>query len=597
MGGQWSTQLRRAAPALPVAVAVLVFWRASVDVFNTTKATAVVVGVLLLLIGGCLRAVATGRTTLPTGRWVVAGAGFVAALSLAVVTGADVTRQLVGAPGRHGGWVLYVACVALAVIAGRPDRDTRRGIVLVLVATAVPVATYALLQAVDADPLPWTTVEGGAPVFSTFGNVDFASAWLGIVGVLAAGVALSSWRSAGLRRLGAAAVVLCVVGAFATGSLQGPVVLLLGAGVLGLRAWHPDRRTGMFAIGLATVVGVGLLVGPASAVLDGAMRSVETRVPKWQAALDIAADAPITGRGLDTYGDWFFAARTPDVAEEEGLRRSVDNAHNLPLHLLTGGGVVLVVAWLAFVVVLPAAGVARRRTDVWADPEDLAVVLAWGGYLVQAMVSIDVPPLAATGFLLTGLVAGIGGLVGEREVTVAGPRQVGAVGVAAVLLVVALVPVLRPWRADLVGWDAAVARAAVEIPLAEAAVARASTIAPWDDRPHAAQGGWLTGLGLLEEALGHQQEALARAPRDLGHALNVARLLEALDRRDEAAEAYALVLEIDPHTPAVRDEVADFRAARPSSGGASAPGVSAPSPPEGAGATTGGTSIGPPPDR
>ena len=88
MGGQWSTQLRRAAPALPVAVAVLVFWRASVDVFNTTKATAVVVGVLLLLIGGCLGAVATGRTTLPTGRWVTAGAGLVAALSLAVVTGA-----------------------------------------------------------------------------------------------------------------------------------------------------------------------------------------------------------------------------------------------------------------------------------------------------------------------------------------------------------------------------------------------------------------------------------------------------------------------------------------------------------------------------
>ncbi|MEO2107211.1 MAG: tetratricopeptide repeat protein, partial [Actinomycetota bacterium] len=256
----------------------------------------------------------------------------------------------------------------------------------------------------------------------------------------------------------------------------------------------------------------------------------------------------------------------------------------------------LVVTWLAFAVVLPAGGVGRGGSGARADPEDLAVVLAWAGYLVQAMVSIDVPPLAATGFLLTGLVAGIGGLVGEREVTVAGPRPVGALGVAAVMLVVAVVPVLRPWRADLAGWDAAVARVAVEIPLAEAAVARASTIAPWDDRPHAAQGGWLTGLGLLEEALGHQQEALVRAPRDLGHALNVARLLEELDRRDEAAEAYALVLEIDPHTPAVRDEVADFRAARPSSG-ASAPGVSAPSPPEGAGATTGGTSIGPPPDR
>ena len=596
MTGRWSTQLRLAAPALPVAVAVLAFWRASVDVFNTTKATVVVVGVLVLLIGSCLGAVATGRASLPTGRWVAAGGAVVAALSVAVLTGADVVRQLVGAPGRHGGWVLYVACVVLAILAARPDRATRRGIVLVLVATAVPVAAYALLQAVDADPLPWTTVEGGAPVFSTFGNVDFASAWLGIVGVLAAGMALSPSRSTGTRRVGAVAAVLCVGAAIATGSLQGPVVLLAGGAVLGLRAWQPDRRTGLLVTGAALIVAVGLLLGPASGVLDGALRSVETRLPKWQAALDIAADAPLTGRGLDTYGDWFFAARAPDVAEEAGLRRSVDNAHNLPLHLLTGGGVVLVLAWLAFVVALPAVGVVRRRDAVWADPEDLAVVLGWAGYLLQAMVSIDVPPLAATGFLLTGLVAGIGGLAGQREVRVVGAGPVGAVGLAAVLLVVALVPVLRPWRADLVGWDAAVARAAVEIPLAEAAVTRASTIAPWDGRYHAAQGGWLTGLGLLDDALGHQQEALARSPRDLGHALNVARLLEALGRREEAAEAYARVLEIDPHTPAVRDEVAAFNAARPSS--STSAGVASPSPPEGAGATTAdGTSIGPPPDR
>ncbi|WP_157965353.1 O-antigen ligase family protein [Euzebya rosea] len=595
MTGRWSTQLRLAAPALPVAVAVLAFWRASVDVFNTAKATAVVVGVLLLLIGSCLGAVATGRARLPTGRWVAAGGAVVAALSVAVLTGGDVVRQLVGAPGRHGGWVLYVACVVLAILAARPDRATRRGIVLVLVATAVPVATYALLQAVDVDPLPWTTVEGGAPVFSTFGNVDFASAWLGMVGVLAAGMALSPLRSTGIRRLGAVAAVLCVGAAVATGSLQGPVVLLAGGAVLGLRAWQPARRTGLLVTGVTSVVVVGLLLGPASGVLDGALRSVETRLPKWQAALDIVADAPLTGRGLDTYGDWFFAARAPEVAEESGLRRSVDNAHNLPLHLLTGGGIVLVLAWLVFVVALPAVGVVRRRDAVWADPEDLAVVLAWAGYLLQAMVSIDVPPLAATGFLLTGLVAGVGGLAGQREVRVVGARPVGAVGLAAVLLVVALVPVLRPWRADLVGWDAAVARAAVEIPLAEAAVTRASTIAPWDGRYHAAQGGWLTGLGLLDEALAHQQEALARSPRDLGHALNVARLLEALGRRDDAAEAYELVLEIDPHTPAVRDEVDAFHEDGPSSSSA---GVASPSPPEGAGAVTGdGSSIGPPPDR
>ena len=193
--------------ALPAALAALLFWRSSLDVFNTTKFTAIVLATVLVIGFTGAVALATGALHRPRGPWAWAAVGWLVASGTAVVVSPTPLRSVVGVAGRHGGFALYAALLLLATAAvthlrARPDRAAAaaaRGIVVdVLLVTAVPVVAYTLLQALGADPLVWTTVEGGEPVFSTFGNVDFASAWIGMVVVLALGVALdvraASWR-------------------------------------------------------------------------------------------------------------------------------------------------------------------------------------------------------------------------------------------------------------------------------------------------------------------------------------------------------------------------------------------------------------------
>lgn len=557
------TQPLRTAPAAVAVAAALLFWRPTLDVFNTTKATVVVLGAIGILGAAGVTAARNGVLRLPKGAWPALGLGFVGWLLVSAVASGEVLRGLAGAPGRHGGVVLYAAAVALAMVAAGMADNARRVTVSVLLGGLVPVTAYALLQAVGADPFPWVTVEGGAPVFSTFGNVDFASAWMGIVGVLAVGVALSPDRTGPWRRAAGLLAVATAVAVMATGSLQGPVILLAGTVIvlLGTRRWPARWLAAGGAVALLLVAGLGL--GPGRSVLDGALRSLETRVPKWEAGLAITGDAPLVGRGPDSYEDWFFAARAPDVAAESGLRRSVDNAHNVPIHLAAGAGVPAAVAWLGLMVVVPLAGLWHRRDALFGHPERVALAAAWAGYVVQSMVSIDVPPLASLGLLLTGLLVGTTGVgLGFTEVTVgwsARTRDVAAAGVV-VLALAAVVLAVRPWRADALGWDAELARGRGDLIAATDLTTRAGRLAGWDARFHAAQGGWLTGLGRLEEALIAQTEAHERRSRDLSHALNRARLLAALGRADDAVQAYAVVAEIDPHTPAVTAEV---RAAGP----------------------------------
>jgi hypothetical protein len=674
----------RAAQVIPpavVAVAAVAFWRPTLDVFGTVKATVVVLGALAL--GGAAAVGAARRRTvhLPAGSWPLAVIALLAALVVAVAVSPTPLRSAVGLPGRHGGLIPYAAALGLALAAGisaRREPDAARlTLVRALTAAGAAAAGYVLVQAVGLDPFPWTTVEGGEPHFGPFGNVDFASAWLGIVGVLLAGHAAAGapgtrtagtrtagtdgrrpgprhsgrarleggGRTAGTRTAGtrtrarrtdgrtfdpvpdgrrrhptrspaptshnvttaraephlprptgsgvraadsepgsmsagegrsrpgpaawrgersavAAAALACGAAALATGSLQGPVVLALGLPAVAAAAHRPSRRTAVTLVAVAVVAGAVLALGPARGVVAGAGRSLETRLPKWQAALVMAADAPLLGHGLDTFGDRWFAARPADLAAEQGLARSVDNAHQVPLHLLAGGGVLLAGAWLAAVVVVPGVGLLRRRT--WtADPAAVGLVAAWAGYVLQAGVSIDVPPLMVLGLVLSAVVAAEGDVLRVRRIALR-PGTAAAVGVAGVAVaVLAAVPVTRAVRADHAGFEADVARSMAALVPAQEATVRAMDLAPWASTYPAAHGAWLTQQGQARAALAWQVEALRREPRSLTHALNVARLLTALGDAEGAALAYDRVLEIDPQTPAVRAEAAGGPAAGP----------------------------------
>lgn len=584
--------LQRRLLALMASGAAVVFWRGTYDVFNTVKFTWIVFGLVATLAIGAVRVSRTRRVSLPrTAMWWPLAA-FAVFLFLGTATSETPLRSFIGDPGRHTSALAYLVYSALLVVSARLHlREQPRVLAASIALTSLPVAAYAFLQSLDVGPFDWQAVEGGPQVVSTFGNADFLAAWLGITVPLTLWFALTP-RAPSWQRWGATATAtFAFVASLATGSLQGAVVAPVGAAlVLAAWAWSTTsprvvrrRRPVALAVGafvgaIATLVVLG--AGPFTSIRGSIDRSIETRTGKWAAAVAMVADDPLTGVGVDAYGDHFHAQRSQAVATESGLRRTVDDPHNVPLAMFSGGGIGLGLAYLAVVVGIAAALVGGLRRTEGADRVALAAIGgAWLAYQIQSLVSIDVPPVAVLNWVLGGAIVARGlaprlrvfelpgapalppakGKKGQkrRAVPVVAPNPALLTGIG-VVTVLGLVLASWPLRADLAAGAARDAGAAGDQGAATDGYARAARIASWEGQYPALQASALANAGDTAGALAAIETALAREPRDIAHAINRGRLLAQLGRTDEAAAAFARVLELDPKTPDVLVEVARF---------------------------------------
>lgn len=589
-----------------VVAAVLVVDRASLDVFTTVKATVVGVGVVCSVGVAVAAGITQGRLSVPAGPLAWTVAAFSVAVLGATLVSSSPLHSVVGRVGRHTGAVLYlaVAWMILATAWTVTRRGSARWVGTTILVAAVPPLLYGLLQAIGADPFAWATPEGGRPVFATFGNTNFLSGWLGTVVPVAAtwvaGAAPSPRGRIAAGLIGVLAVVVIVASGSAQGVVGAAAGVALVAGVLAHRRWGGRQALAVVVVPVAVAAAI-FAVGPGSvgAVRADVLRGIETRAPKWSAALDMAADRPLSGFGLDTYGEWFFAYRDPATAADSGLDRSVDNPHSVPLAMLQSGGLPLLAAWLALVGTTGWALVTglRRQTDAPSgrlrntspvtgiDPNRLARPTrsydvmavaglggAWVAYLTQALVSIDVPVLALQHAVLAGALMGVGGVAEFRTLRVARPAHgpahrptVGRTAVAVgclVLLGMTVVAALRPWRADRAAYAASTA---VDAASAQQTWADARRLAPWEAAYPGRQGVALDAAGRPGEALAAFQAARQLQPRGLDHVLNAARLQVRTGASESAADTYADALVIDPHTPTVLAEVArnHLRVGRP----------------------------------
>ncbi len=225
--------------------------------------------------------------------------------------------------------------------------------------------------------------------------------------------------------------------------------------------WH--RSILVLAVMAAGVVLFG------SRVLDQLGSGLEQRFAFWRTSLSIFASSPIVGTGLETYPAQFTAHRPLSHAMEYEFVLS-DSPHSVPLGLLSGGGLLLALTYLATMTVIFWAGLRAVR---YADGSErslyVAVLAAWVAYQVQSSVSIDMPGLIYTQWVLGGILLA-GGMAGGRLRPVL-PWVSGKVRLPSVqrdhrwrtvglalpvvgVLVLLLGPLTAPLRADLAAYRA-----------------------------------------------------------------------------------------------------------------------------------------------
>ena len=323
-------------------------------------------------------------------------------------SGAPWGVSLFGWWGRGDGWLAWLGAAILLLGAVTLTRVEVARTITWMLGGATIVAAIGLLQAAGAN-FPEGGV--GGSVTGLMGNTNFASGYFAILGVLALGRALT--KAALWQRIwsGALFVVLVVLSVL-TEAQQGPAAL--AAGLVGLGVAYAllyrgrFRVAGLAAAGVVVVTGVLLLVASFFAVGPLARlwseSTFDIRQEYWLSAWRIMNGLPVFGTGPDGFARYVGEYRPESYVELLGPVLRVSAAHNVALQF----GAVL--GWLGLLlwIVLFLGALVLLFTRVVRGPVasiglTASVFGALGAYVIQGMVSIDMLPLLATGWLVAGL--------------------------------------------------------------------------------------------------------------------------------------------------------------------------------------------------
>ncbi|MCL2746142.1 MAG: O-antigen ligase family protein [Coriobacteriia bacterium] len=335
--------------------------------------------------------------------------------------------------------------------------------------SSVVVAGYGLLQAI---PNPWRSAEGGAianwdpltwgvlpfePLrsFSTFGNPNLLAGFLAFSIFVTLGLLLSEKQPKWRRWYWFVLLLNSAVAITAFSRSLWAAVLVTGI-IFVVLVWRqkikPVKEDYYFAGGLAAVVtafaaysltradAVTNIWSRIQTIFEFDQGSGLTRTQIWEAALAAIAERPIFGYGLDTFRLIFRHFAPPEYAQAAGFRSVADNAHNFPLQLATGIGIVgailffALLFWVAFIAIRRCLKVSEESK---ADRMLLiGIVCACIAYCVHLFFGLSLP---STSFLLWILMGAV--LVPYAKVFKV-KKSTWMVPVAVLLSALLLVPVV-----------------------------------------------------------------------------------------------------------------------------------------------------------
>jgi hypothetical protein len=332
---------------------------------------------------------------------------FVVSMLFAVISSkSPLSQNMYGSYGRNNGFLAYIFLAGI-LCSGLVLRQQTS---FHLLAKALIFAGYVNLiycgwVIVFGDFIGWSNPYGN--ILGTLGNPNFIGAFLGIFfgAYLAFGVSRGSGRLYKLSMI----VVLpaAAIEIIQSHAIQGRVLAVLCTGIVGF-FYLRSKKSSLIVIAysLFCVLAGGfalagaLQIGPLTSVIY--KTSVSLRGQYWLAGWNTGNSHPLTGVGMDAFGDWYRRSRSPRAIELPGVNTVVNTAHNVWMDMFAFGGWPLLLAYLAIIVAtfVSIVRVALRKRDY--DPIFVALTTAWIGYQVQSIISINQIGLAIWGWALSG---------------------------------------------------------------------------------------------------------------------------------------------------------------------------------------------------
>ncbi len=342
---------------------------------------------------------------------IMLGIFLIALLVPMMFSGSTFELQLYGSYGRNTGFITYFFLVLVALSAITQSSENlmfriARGIVL----TGAIETFYTYMQYFKIDPIDWQNIDGW--LFGTFINPNFLSAFLGFCCVVILVFLFENKTKVTTRFILGIQLLATLFIIFKSQSVQGIAITIIGATVffyLWLRKKYDSKVinfTYMTLVLFGSIVSFfGFLQkGPLKTLLY--QESISFRGDFWHAGWLMFLNHPLTGVGLDSYGNWYMHYRTLVAATRPGPEVTSTAAHNLFLDFGANGGILLISVYLVLnaMVLISIIRVFRRSKEVGVGFTSIS--LAWIAYLAQSVISINYIAIAVWGWLFAGLVVG-----------------------------------------------------------------------------------------------------------------------------------------------------------------------------------------------
>ncbi len=384
---------------------ILVISKSATDPVNAPKLAA-----LGVVSSAAIAIVLRSRIPLRNGTFrvaaIIALVFVVASVNASIFSESPTSQNLYGAYGRNNGLITYVffSFVFLAATL-LSQQKSFESIVKSLVFAGLVNIVYCGWVIAFGDFIGWSNPYGN--ILGTFGNPNFIGAFLGIFLSAYVAYVISPNRSSIWKW---SLVVIAPVTVFEildSSAIQGRVV---AAGGLALVLFSYLRfkisrvllsvySLAMILVGLLAILGA-LQMGPLSQYIY--KTSVSLRGQYWLAGWNAGQSNPLNGVGMDALGDWYRSVRDQHALVLPGVNTVVNAAHNVFMDMFAFGGWPLFASYIGLVIF---SGYCMVRTFLMLrefDATFTSVAVAWIGYQVQSIISINQIGLAIWGWLLSG---------------------------------------------------------------------------------------------------------------------------------------------------------------------------------------------------
>lgn len=330
-------------------------------------------------------------------------------------------QNLYGVYGRNTGFFtyLFLSGVLLGSLTLRSEKSFR-WLLQGLLATGIVNVLYCGWVVFFGDFVGWNNPYGN--ILGLFGNPNFIGAFLGIwisasIGYLVA-APLAIWKRLALVAL----ILLALFEIYKSHAVQGVVVTAAGVATVlfffirsRTTSWVPVSiySSALIAFGVTALLGA-LQKGPLAQYVY--KTSVSLRGAYWNAGIQTGLNNPLTGVGMDGYGDWYRRSRSEHAATVlPGPSTVTNSAHNVVLDIFAYGGFPLLLSYLILLILGAFAIIRGLKRSKKYDPIFVGLAVAWIGYQLQSIISINQIGLAVWGWALTGALIAYQAMLENRD--------------------------------------------------------------------------------------------------------------------------------------------------------------------------------------